>query len=301
MYPRNALALSPLPIPPFQIAEEVTTSALRNDAEAEVLAFLSQRPLHNVMLIGFVIDNGLESSLNRGTFYECRNVAGELEGVALIGHVTLMETRTDRALFKFAELAAQCTTTHVIMGESSRVREFWGAYSNGRPKVRKACSEHLLELRFPVEVLPCLDGLRLATAADIELTLPVHAQMAFEESGVSPLEIDPVGFRTRSLRRIEKNRTWVWVEDGQLLFKADIISNTPEVVYLEGVWTNPTLRSMGFGRRCLSQLVMDLLAAKPHASVCVFANQQNPDAISFYQRSGFKSRGVYDTAFLNQD
>jgi uncharacterized protein len=296
---QNALARTPLPIPPWAITDDITARVLTNDAKAEVLEFLSQRPLQNVMLIGFILDNGLTSSMNRGRFYECRNRAGELEGVALIGHVTLMETRTDRALFKFAELASQCASTHMIMGESRRVREFWSTYSNAGQEIRKACGEHLLELRFPIEALPHVDGLLLATAADIELILPVHAQMAFEESGVNPLETDPIGFRSRCLRRIEKNRTWVWIDRGQLIFKADVISNTPDVVYLEGVWTNPAQRSMGYGRRCLSQLAIELLSKKPHASVCVFVNEQNPDAIRFYQRSGFKSRGVYDTAFLN--
>ena len=33
-------------------------------------------------------DNGIVSSLNRGTFYGCRDLNGNLEGVALVGHAT---------------------------------------------------------------------------------------------------------------------------------------------------------------------------------------------------------------------
>ncbi len=83
---------------PTAIAGEVVTLKLTNADRAEVLEFLSQRPMHNVILIGMVMDNGLVSPLNRGTFYGCRNRDGELEGVALIGHATLMETRSRCAL-----------------------------------------------------------------------------------------------------------------------------------------------------------------------------------------------------------
>src|SRR5215210_5465362 len=94
---------------------EATTVELREEDRLEVLAFLAERPLHTVCLIGFIRDNGLVSPLNRGTFYGCRNSEGRLEGVALIGHATLIEARTRRASREFA-LVAQCRTDgHVIM------------------------------------------------------------------------------------------------------------------------------------------------------------------------------------------
>src|SRR4026208_2095608 len=73
---------------------EVITSRLTNAETAEALSFLSRRPIHTVAMAGFIHDNGLVSALNRGTFYGCRNSGGELEGVALIGHATLLETTT---------------------------------------------------------------------------------------------------------------------------------------------------------------------------------------------------------------
>lgn len=299
MRPQNALTKTFPSLPPA-IADDITSCELTDAVKAEVLDFLTQRPLHNVMLIGLIIDNGLVSPLNRGTFHGCRNRKGELEGVALIGHVTLMETRTDRALVRFAELASKCTSTHMLMGESQRVREFWSWYAEDGQDVRRVCGEHLLEVRLPVEVRENVSGLRLAMPDDLDLIMPVHAEMAFAESGVNPLETDPVGFRARCLRRIEKKRTWVWIEAGELIFKADIVSDTPHATYLEGVWMNPNHRSKGLGLRCLSQLVRELLAKNPRASVCVFVNEQNADALRFYQRAGFKDRGIFDTAFLKR-
>ena len=83
--------------------------------------------------------------------------------------------------------------------------------------------------------------------------------MAFEESGVNPLLVDPVGFRQRCRRRIEERRTWVLVEQDELIFKADVISDTPEVVYLEGIYVHPEHRRQGYGSECLAQLTRTLL------------------------------------------
>src|SRR2546423_14541052 len=83
----------------------LTVQALTNGQEDEVLAFLSARPLHTVFMAGMIRDNGLESPFNRGTFYAYRNEAGKLEGVALVGHATLIEARSEAALQAFAKEA----------------------------------------------------------------------------------------------------------------------------------------------------------------------------------------------------
>ena len=64
------------------------------------------------MMAGFIRDNGVVSPLNRGTFYACRDVAGRLEGVAHIGHATLVEARSEAALSAFAHLAQRYPRTH---------------------------------------------------------------------------------------------------------------------------------------------------------------------------------------------
>src|SRR5256714_14760538 len=86
----------------------VTTYPLTEDEREEVLAFLSERPVHTVCMAGLIRDNGVESAHNRGTFYGCRNSEGRLEGVALVGPPTLAQPPTRRALREFA-LAAQCS------------------------------------------------------------------------------------------------------------------------------------------------------------------------------------------------
>lgn len=277
-------------------ALDILVAKLSSEDEAEALEFLSGRPLHTVTMVGFILDNGLVNPLNRGTFYACRNRKGQIEGVALIGHATLMETTTDRALQAFAEITQKCSRTHMIMGEMERIDEFSNYYAEGGHDVRLARRELLFELRWPIAVHEQTTELRQATADDLELVMVPQAQMAFEESGVNPMEKDPDGFRQRCARRIEQGRTWVLVADGKLLFKAEIISDTTEVTYLEGIWVNPDERGKGYGPRCMSHLAHTLLSRSE--SLCLFVHERNIAAQLFYKRSGYKLRSIYDTIFV---
>ena len=129
----------------------VQVAELSASHEREVMDFLARRPIHTVGMVGLIYDNGLVSPFNRGTFYGCRNLQGQLEGVALIGHATLMETTSDRALEALARIAQTCTTGHMIMGEQERINEFWDYYAEAGQQMRRACREMLFELRWPVE------------------------------------------------------------------------------------------------------------------------------------------------------
>jgi ribosomal protein S18 acetylase RimI-like enzyme len=278
------------------VAPDARAEPLENGEYAEVLAFLEKRPIYTASLAGLIRDNGIQSPLNRGTFYGYRNALGQLEGVALIGHATLMETASDGALQAFAEAAQLCGSVHLIMCEEERLEKFWACYAGAGQEMRRACRELLLELRWPIEVSEPGCKLRLATVEDLGLLVPVHAEMALEESGVDPRLQDFAGFVSRYTRRIEQGRTWVLTEDGKLLFKAEVIAETPGTTYIEGVWVNPEVRRQGHGRRCMWQLAEMLLCRTK--SICLFVNDENEDARRFYKKAGYHLRAVYDTIFL---
>jgi predicted GNAT family acetyltransferase len=123
--------------------------------------------------------------------------------------------------------------------------------------------------------------------------------MAEEESGINPLLKDPEGFRKRCARRIEQGRTWVLVDDGRLIFKTDVVADTPEVVYLEGIYVNTEDRAKGHGLRCLTQLSRTLL--QQTETLCLLVNEQNVAAHAFYRKAGFNLTSIYDTIFLQQN
>lgn len=279
-------------------------------SEAETQAFLSVRPVHAVNLLSLLRDNGLVSPHNRGTFYGYRDERGRLEGVALIGHATLFEARTPRALRALARAAQRVGGLHMMLGEAEPVADFWGHYrEGGQQPLRRACRELLFELGGDVPPDDGDDGdesepracavPRLATPEDLPLVVPVQARMAEDESGVNPLDSDPEGFRRRCERRIERGRTWVVTEGGRLVFKAEVMADAGRVVYLEGVYVAEGERGCGRALDCLSWLTGELLRGA--GSVCVLVNELNEPAQALYRRAGFRFLGHYDTIFLGRD
>lgn len=263
----------------------------------EVLEFLKKRPVHTVVMTSFINDNGLESPKNRGKFYGYRNTAGKLEGVALIGHTTLVESHTNEALMSLALKARETETPiHMMMADGNSIVSFWQYYSAENTEPRLVCEERLFEIKYPVPVREPVAGLRLATEEDLAPVAEAHAEVAFFESGVNPLERDREGFLQRVLRRIKQNRVWVVFDDEKLVFQAQIVAETSEVKYLEGIYVNPAYRGKGIGTNCLSQLSRKLLEEVSY--VCLLSNVDFKNAHQAYLKAGFKSKDSCVTIFV---
>ncbi|MEZ5305519.1 MAG: GNAT family N-acetyltransferase [Pyrinomonadaceae bacterium] len=270
---------------------------LSDDNQVEVLAFLRQRPVHTVVMMSFIKDNGLDSELNRGKFFGYRNEEAVLEGVALIGHTTLIEARTDDALHAFAIQARTSETPiHVMMSEGKAIERFWSLYRQDATEPRLSFTEKLFELNFPFPVQECEWDITLADHSQIEQIAEAHAEVAFIESGVNPLEKDREGFLKRCARRIDMERTFVVFENGKLLFKADIAAETEDVFYIEGVYVAPEARGRGIGPKCLSKLSAELLGRVEN--ICMLSNRKFEKVHASFEKAGYKSTDECTTIFV---
>jgi len=143
----------------------------------------------------------------------------------------------------------------------------------------------------PVYVLedapdPGETGLRPATLDDLDLLVPACAAAHLEEIGIDPLVRDPEGFRWRTRAQIEEGRSWIWVEQGVIAFKAEASACTPSAVQLQQVWVDPQLRNRGYAQRAMRDLCGRLLADVP--AVCLFVRPENTPAIRVYEGIGMR-------------
>lgn len=262
-----------------------------------VLEFLKMRPVHTVVMTSFIQDNGLENSANRGAFYGYRNDRGALEAVALIGHTTLIEARSKDSVTAFAAVARQSEVPiHLIMSDEKTTDIFWRSYAGDHRPARKVCTELFFELNLPIFVQQCDWQVRLAAVEELEAVAVAHDEVAFIESGVSPLLRDREGFLKRCKRRIEQKRTFVVFDGGNLVFKADIAAETSDVVYLEGIYVAPEYRGRGIGSSCLSKLSRNFRAR--FENVCLLSNVEFTGAHRSFVKAGFKSTGSCQTLFV---
>lgn len=263
----------------------------------EVIDFLNVRPVHTVVMSSFLADNGFESKYNRGRFYGYRGTDGELEGVALIGHTTLIEARSDKALRAFAIKARGSEIPiHVMMSEGRVIEKFWDYFRPKGAEPRLVLTEQLFETSFPFPLQDCEFEIKKATAEYLETVAEAHAEVAFIESGVDPLVRDREGFLDRSLRRIEQGRTFVAFENGEVIFKADIVAESSDVTYLEGVWVSEKMRGQGIGPKCLSKLTAALL--EDTNNVCLLSRVEFQGAHRSFVKAGYRATDCCTTIFV---
>jgi uncharacterized protein len=180
--------------------------------------------------------------------------------------------------------------TRMIIGEEGAVSDLWSAAQSVMPEPRE---DRPGQPVYSIEEAPedGSSGLRPARIDDLDLLLPACAATHREELGVDPLERDAGGFRRRTVSQIQEGRSWLWAEDGTILFQAEASAWTPSAVQLQQVWVDPDARNQGYGHRGISDLCRLLLERTP--SVCLFVRPENEPAIRLYEKIGMRRAGTY--------
>ena len=183
----------------------------------------------------------------------------------------------------------------MLIGEQGAVSELWDAVSRRLPRPREdRPGQPVYSISASPE--PGRSGLRQADLRDLDLLVPACAVAHQIELGIDPLERDSDGFRWRTRAQIDEGRSWIWVEDGVILFKAEASAWTPDAVQLQQVWTDPAARGRGSATRGMRDLVRLLLARVPR--VCLFVRADNDAAIGLYEKIGMEHVLDYRSVLL---
>jgi hypothetical protein len=183
----------------------------------------------------------------------------------------------------------------MLIGEQGAVTELWDAARRGLPAPREdRPGQPVYAIAEAPE--PGGTGLRPARIDDLDLLLPACARAHEVELGVDPLDRDADGFRWRTRAQIEEGRSWVWSDDGVILFKAEASAWTPAAVQLQQVWVDREARGRGYGERGLRDLLRLLLERVPR--VCLFVRADNPAAIRLYEKVGMEHVLDYRSVLL---
>jgi ribosomal protein S18 acetylase RimI-like enzyme len=244
----------------------------------QILAFCAEDPIERVFL---------EDAARRG-FARFRAI-GDGDGLQALCYFGANVVPSGRGCEAFAGDAA-VRGTRMLIGEELAVGELWEAARSVMPRPRE---DRPGQPVYVLEQAPTEDstGLRAATPTDLELLLPACAATHEEELGVNPLHRDPEGFRRRTLSQIREGRSWLWAENGTILFKAEASAWTPSAVQLQQVWVDPEVRRQGNGTRGLRDLCRLLLDQAP--AVCLFVRPENKPAIRLYETIGMRQVGTY--------
>ncbi|HEX4747195.1 MAG TPA: GNAT family N-acetyltransferase [Gaiellaceae bacterium] len=237
----------------------------------QILRFCAGDPVERVFL-----EDVARRGLGR---FVARAADGELEALC---HLGINAVPSGDGCGVFARDVAR-SAPRMLIGEERAVSELWAEARSRLSKPREdRPGQPVYEIRRPP---PAGDsGLRPARLDDLDLLMPACAAAHEQEIGIDPLKRDPEGFRWRTRSQIEDGRSWVWVEDGVILFKAEASAWTPEAVQLQQVWVDPGVRRRGYGARGLADLCHLLLGRVP--IVCLFVRVENDPAIQLYESIG---------------
>src|SRR5580704_12067877 len=126
---------------------------------------------------------------------------------------------------------------------------------------------------------------------EIDILWPACVAMFTEEVGVSPVTGDGgASYRARLEQLIRSGRAFARIENGQVVFKAEIGAVTPQVCQVQGVWVRPQSRGRGLAAPGMAAVVLE--AARSIAPlVSLYVNDFNAPARAAYRRVGFTETG----------
>lgn len=158
-------------------------------------------------------------------------------------------------------------------------------------------SQHLMVLEGPVDPALALPSVRQASLREFEPVLHAAAAMYREELGADPFAVGAgVPFRRRVARSVARGRTWVAVERGEVVFKADVAAISGEVAQLQGIWVDPRARGRGLGSEGTAAVCAALQAEGLVPSLVV--NDSNIPARRAYRRIGMTDHVDYATVLM---
>lgn len=143
-----------------------------------------------------------------------------------------------------------------------------------------------------------IDGrVRPAGPDEVDIVLPAAAHMFTEEIGYPPFFGSERGYRAGLATLIRQGHTFVRVDDGEVVFKADIGSLALGCAQIQGVWVHPDLRGQGLAVPAMAAVVEQVLGGLAD-EVSLYVNDYNAPARATYARCGFEQVGEFQTILL---
>jgi len=259
----------------------------------EMLALCDRDPVINVFVAARIRSNGLDPvSLGAQVwgYYE----GGRLVSACYVGANMVPVEAVPAATAAFAERArVQGRRCSSVAGQADAVRDLWEQLAPfwDRPReIRDA--QPLLAIASDPLVAP--DPLvRPVRTNEIAELLPASIAMFTEEVGVSPVGVDGGAmYRARVTELVASGRSFARIENGRVIFKAEVGAVTTAACQVQGVWVPPEERNRGYAAHGMAAVVA--IARRSLAPVVsLYVNDYNAPARAVYKRVGFQQVGTF--------
>jgi uncharacterized protein len=229
-------------------------------------------------------------------FYLYRDRVGAITGVAYFGPQLVLAVDDDNAVDAFAVELRRHPAMRSFVGAKPAIDRLWQDVHAWHPQpVLVRDRQPLYALQPNALVAHEEVDVRLAVDEDTEIVVENSAEMMVYELGYDPRD-NRQGFAAGVRRGIALGMWWVWIVDGVLRFQCNIGSRTRATAQIQGVWTPPQERKRGYATLGLASISRQLLAT--NATLSLYVNDFNTDAIALYERIGFVRVGEMKTVIF---
>lgn len=273
---------------------QTTTRVLEPSDLGAALAVLESEPVANAFVTSRVRIAGLDPWRLGGEMWGWY-AGGQLRSLCYSGANLVPICATPEAVRAFADRARRagrrCSS---IVGPAEPTAQLWRLLEPGWGPAREVrANQPLMVTESPsADVAP--DPLvRRVRKDEMDVLMPACVAMFTEEVGISPLAGDGgLLYQARVAELIAAGRSFARIEDGKVVFKAEIGATTAQACQIQGVWVAPEFRGRGHSETGMAAVLRYALADVAPI-VSLYVNDYNTPARKAYRRIGFRETGAF--------
>jgi uncharacterized protein len=206
---------------------------------------------------------------------------------------------TPDAIAAFAERAVsqprRCAT---VVGPADAVDPLWQLLEPhwGPARELRRGQPHLQISSAPAVAPDPL--VRRMEAVDVPTLYPACVAMYTEEVGVSPEQGGGADlYRARVAQLVSKGWSFARIEDGRVVFKAEVAAASTYACQVQGVYVDPSRRGEGLAAAGIAAVAAQALADIAPV-VSLYVNEHNVAARRAYARAGFEQTATFCTVMF---
>lgn len=280
--------------PLFRLVDERRVSVVRDATPC--LQVFDEDPVGSCMVAARVAEFGVEHGAIGGELWTRRDVTESLcyagpNLIPLRGDTEDLKAFSDKAMSTARRCSSLVGRAELVLPMWRRLESVWGTARD----VREQQPLMALNSMPNCAIDPAVRPVRME---ELDAYLVAAIDMFIGEVGVDPrLGDGGRGYRRRIASLIAAGRAWARFERGEVVFKAEVGSQSPSVGQIQGVWVHPEWRGHGLGTTGTASLAAAVVGSGRIASL--YVNSYNTVARATYARIGFEQVGTFATVLLD--
>lgn len=280
--------------PLFRLVDERRVSVVRDIVA--VRQVLDEDPVAGCMVASRVAEHGIEPSAIGGELWTRRRATESLcfAGANLIplrGGLGDLNAFADKAMSSARRCSSLVGRAELVLPMWQRLEPVWGPARDVR------AHQPLMALNS-APVCATDPAVRQVRMDELDAYLVAAIDMFIGEVGIDPRIGDGGrGYRRRVAGLIAAGRAWARFDRGEVVFKAEVGSQSPAVGQIQGVWVHPDHRGRGIGTAGTAAVAAAVVGGGRIASL--YVNSFNTVARATYARIGFTEVASFATVLLD--